>query len=220
MNDEIINDDRVEILEVWRRPIAADDSASVRVLAKVEAGQPGPDEYAVGISTMPEAQLSPLLDEAELFTGLTYAESHWVAAVIASVAERAADAETLLFDLRVPVELSWREVDLTSEVVEPTGVHSQPLVPWQPDDKGSGNSYAIALYTLDCGHQAVEVLRQDPDAAPFWLRVSAVDHLAARDARSLIRLLREASQLDEGRALMEAAQDNLATHPEPDDDYE
>ncbi len=162
-------DDRFEILEVWRRPLRGDASAAVRVLAKVEAGAYGPEEYAVGISTRADAQLSPLLDEADLFTGLSFAEAHWVAAVLASAADRVEDAESLLFDLRVPVDLAWREVELASEVVEPGGLRSAPLVPWEPEGGTGPSRYAIATYTLDCGHQAVELLRQDPDAAPFWV---------------------------------------------------
>ena len=130
-------DDRFEILEVWRRPLIGDGSAAVRVLAKVEAGAYGPEEYAVGISTRPDAQLAPLLDEADLFTGLSFAEAHWVAAVLASAAERVEDAESLLFDLRVPVDLAWRDVELASEVVEPGGLRSAPLVPWEPDAESS-----------------------------------------------------------------------------------
>ena len=140
-------DDRFEILEVWRRPLRGDASAAVRVLAKVEAGAYGPEEYAVGISTRADAQLSPLLDEADLFTGLSFAEAHWVAAVLASAADRVEDAESLLFDLRVPVDLAWREVELASEVVEPGGLRSAPLVPWEPEEVGTGPSrYAIAIW--------------------------------------------------------------------------
>lgn len=212
-------DDRFEILEVWRRPLRGDASAAVRVLAKVEAGAYGPEEYAVGISTRPDAQLSPLLDEADLFTGLSFAEAHWVAAVLASAADRVEDAESLLFDLRVPVDLAWREVDLASEVIEPGGLRSAPLVPWEPDaESNTPGRYAIATYTLDCGHQAVELLRQDPDAAPFWVEDGAVDHLIARDARSLTRLLHRAVNLDEAQNLIEAAQANLARHPDDEDD--
>ncbi len=126
-------DDRFEILEVWRRPLRGDASAAVRVLAKVEAGAYGPEEYAVGVSTRPDAHLAPLLDEADLFTGLSFAEAHWVAAVLASAADKVEDAEGLLFDLRVPVDLAWREVELASEVIEPGGLRSSPLVPWEPD---------------------------------------------------------------------------------------
>jgi hypothetical protein len=188
----------------------------VRVLAKVEAGAVGPEEYAVGISTMPEAQLAPMLDEADLFTGLSFAEAHWVAAVIASAADRVNEAEDLLFDLRVPVDLSWRDIELASEVVEPGGMRSSPLVPWRPEhgEIPPGAQYAIATYTLECGHQAVELLRQDPDAAPFWIEEGAVDHLVARDARSLSRLLLGAGSLDEANDLIEQAQENLATHAE------
>lgn len=212
-------DDRFEILEVWRRPLRGDASAAVRVLAKVEAGAYGPEEYAVGISTRADAQLSPLLDEADLFTGLSFAEAHWVAAVLASAADRVEDAESLLFDLRVPVDLAWREVELASEVVEPGGLRSAPLVPWEPDEGAAAPSrYAIATYTLDCGHQAVELLRQDPDAAPFWVEDGAVDHLVARDARSLTRLLYGAGNLDEAHGIIEAAQANLARHPDEDED--
>jgi len=186
----------------------------VRVLAKTEAGAVGPEEYAVGISTLPEAQLAPLLDEADLFTGLSFAEAHWVAAVIASAADRVREAEDLLFDLRVPVDLSWRDIELAAEVIEPGGMRSGPLVPWRPagDDVPAGTQYAIATYTLECGHQAVELLRQDPDAAPFWIEEGAVDHLMARDARSLSRLLLNATTLDEAHALVDQAQANLARH--------
>ncbi|MDH3227593.1 MAG: hypothetical protein OEM67_10970 [Thermoleophilia bacterium] len=206
---------------MWRRPLLAEQEAAVRVLAKVEAGAFGPEEYAVGVTTVPVAQLAPLLDEADLFTGLTFAEAHWVAAVISSAADRVESAEGLLFDLRVPVDLAWREVDLTAEVVEPGGLRSQSLVPWTPKDEMEVasqqeriSSYAIATYTLECGHQAVELLRQDPDAAPFWVEDGAVDHVAARDARSLTRLLLDAHNLKEAHDIIEAAQENLATHPE------
>ena len=60
----------------------------------------------------------------------------------------------------------------------------------------------------------MELLRQDPDSAPFWIEQGAVDHLAARDARSLARMLLEAGTLEEARVLVESAQANLATHPE------
>jgi len=190
----------------------------VRVLAGVEAGAYGPEEYAVGVTTRPQAQLAPLLDEADLFTGLSFAEAHWVAAVLASGAERVEDAENLLFDLRVPVDLAWREVELASEVVEPGGLRSAPLTPWEPEGVASSSRYAIATYTLECGHQAVELLRQDPDAAPFWVEDGAVDHLVARDARSLSRLLYRAATLEEAHALIESAQTNLATHPSDEDD--
>jgi hypothetical protein len=214
-----IIDDRFEILEVWRRPLRGDGSAAVRVLAKVEAGAYGPEEYAVGITTRADAQLAPLLDEADLFTGLSFAEAHWVAAVLASAADRVEDAESLLFDLRVPVDLAWREVELASEVIEPGGLRSAPLVPWEPDaESGTPGRYAIATYTLDCGHQAVELLRQDPDAAPFWVEDGSVEHLVARDARSLTRLLYRANDIEEAQSLIEAAQANLARHPDDDDE--
>ena len=212
-------DDRYEILEVWRRPLRGETGAAVRVLAKVEAGAYGPEEYAVGVSTRPDAHLAPLLDEADLFTGLSFAEAHWVAAVLASAADRVEDAESLLFDLRVPVDLAWREVELASEVIEPGGLRSAPLVPWEPEgETPAPGRYAIATYTLDCGHQAVELLRQDPDAAPFWIEDGSVDHLVARDARSLTRLLYRAANLEEAQSLIDAAQANLARHPDEDDD--
>ena len=192
----------------------------MRVLAKVEAGAYGPEEYAVGVTTRPEAQLSPLLDEADLFTGLSFAEAHWVAAVLASAAEGVEDAETLLFDLRVPVDLAWRDVDLASEVIEPGGLRSAPLVPWSPEGTQSGISYAIAIYTLETGHQAVELLRQDPHAAPFWVEEGAVDHLVARDARSLTRLLHGAPSLEEAHALIQSAQTTLASNPNGEDGEE
>ena len=190
----------------------------MRVLAKIEAGAYGPEEYAVGVTTRPEAQLAPLLDEADLFTGLSFAEAHWVAAVLASAAERVEDAENLLFDLRVPVDLAWREVELASEVVEPGGLRSAPLTPWEPEGVASSSRYAIATYTLECGHQALELLRQDPASAPFWIEEGAVEHLAARDVRSLSRLLLDAKTLEDARALIDAAQANLATHPDGDDE--
>jgi hypothetical protein len=192
----------------------------VRVLAKVDAGAPGPEDYALGVTTRADAQLSPLLDEAKLFTGLTYAEAHWVAAVLASAAGRVEDAESLLFELRVPVELTWRDMDLAPEVVEPGGVRSAPLIPWDPQDLSDAGRYAIATYTLDCGHQAVELLRQEPESAPFWIEDAGVDHLAARDARSLARLLLNAATLDEAHELIDAAQANLAAHGDDDEDDE
>lgn len=199
---------------MWRRPLRDDAAASVRVLAKTEAGGVGPEEYAVGITTKAESQLYPQADEGELFTGLSFAEAHWVAAVLASAAGRADEAEALLFDLRVPVDLTWRDIELAAEVIEPTGIRSGPLVPWEADAVPSHSRYAIATYTLDCGHQAVELLRQDLESAPFWVVEGDVDHLAARDARSLCRLLLGAANLDEAYALIESARDNLATHPD------
>ncbi len=208
------DDPRFEILEVWRRPLGEDATAAVRVLARVEAGAYGPEEYAVGVSTDPDSIFDPASEETDVFSGLTFAEAHWVAAVIASNERLPSDAEALLFDLRVPVDLEWRDIDLSSVVVEPGGVRSTPLVPWQPEDAPVSTRWAIATYTLDCGHQAVELLRQDQDSAPFWVEQGAVDHLAAPDARSLARLLLEARTLDEARGLVESAQENLATHPE------
>lgn len=207
-------DPRFEILEVWRRPLGDDGEAAVRVLARVESGAYGPEEYAVGVSVDPDSVFDPASEETDVFSGLTFAEAHWVAAVIASNEGQAEDAEALLFDLRVPVDLEWRDIDLASVVVEPGGVRSTPLVPWAPVDAPASTQWAIATYTLDCGHQAVEMLRQDPDSAPFWIEQGAVDHLAARDARSLARMLLEAASLEEARGLLESAQENLATHPE------
>ena len=65
----------------------------------------------------------------------------------------------------------------------------------------------------------MELLRQDPDAAPFWVEDGSVNHLAARDARSLTRLLYRAVNLEEAQRIIEEAQANLAKHPE-DDDHE
>lgn len=205
---------------MWRRHLTAEPGAAVRVLARAEAGSPGPEEYAVGVTTKPDAQLYPEGDTGELFTGLSFAEAHWVAAVLASVAETVEDAENLLFDLRVPVELTWRDVELACEVIEPGGLRSSPLVPWSPsgEDAGDGPTYTVATYTFECGHQAVELLRQDPESAPFWVLEGAVDHLAARDARSLSRLLMAATTLDEAHDLVEQAQENLATHANGDHD--
>lgn len=199
---------------MWRRPLRDDATASVRVLAKTEAGGVGPEEYAVGITTKQESQLYPPADEGELFTGLSFAEAHWVAAVLASATTRGDEAEALLFDLRVPVDLTWRDIELAAEVIEPGGIRSGPLVPWETEGIPSHSRYAIATYTLDCGHQAVELLRQDLESAPFWVEEGAVDHLAARDARSLCRLLLGAGNLEEAYGLIESAQENLATHPD------
>ncbi len=214
------DDPRFEILEVWRRPLGDEGIGAVRVLARIEAGAYGPDEYAVGVSVDPDSVFDPVAEETDVFSGLTFAEAHWVAAVIASSERLPETAEELLFDLRVPVDMEWRDTELSSMVVEPGGVRSTPLVPWEPDDAPSATRWAIATYTLDCGHQAVEMLRQDPDSAPFWVEQGAVDHLAARDARSLARMLLEATTLEEAHGLVESAQANLATHPEdhPDDD--
>lgn len=146
---------------------------------------------------------------------MSYAEAHWVAAVLASAADRAQEAEDLLFDLRVPVDLTWRDIELAAEVIEPEGLRSGPLVPWQsPGDTPNHSQYAIATYTLECGHQAVELLRQDPESAPFWVLEGAVDHLAARDARSLCRFLLESTSLEDAYRLIESARTNLATHQE------
>jgi hypothetical protein len=188
------------------------------VLAKVEAGAVGPEEYAVGVTTRAEAQLAPLLDEADLFTGLSFAEAHWLAAVLATAADRVEDAESLLFDLRVPVDQSWRGVELQSEVIEPGGLRSAPLMPWNPQEGGPAlGSFAIAVYTLECGHQALELLRQDPDAAPFWVEEGTVDHLVARDARSLVSLLDRAGTVGEAHTLIDDFQENLAHHIEDED---
>lgn len=206
---------------MWRRPLRGDAGAAVRVLAKLEAGATGPEEYAVGITTRPEAQLSPLLDDSDLFTGLSFAEAHWLAAVLATAADRVEDAEGLLFDLRVPVDQTWRGLDLAPEVVEPGGLRSGPLIDWEPRDGGpSGSRFAIAIYTLDCGHQALELLRQDPDAAPFWIEEGTVDHLVARDARTLASLLASAPSLDDAHTLLDDFQANLAHHMEEDDEEE
>ena len=48
-------DPRFEILEVWRRPLGGDGEAAVRVLARIEAGAYGPEEYAVGVSIDPDS---------------------------------------------------------------------------------------------------------------------------------------------------------------------
>lgn len=193
----------------------------MRVLAKTEAGAIGPQEYAVGITSKPESQLYPQADEAKLFTGLSYAEAHWVAAVLASAADRPDEAESLLFDLRVPVDLTWRDIELAAEVIEPEGLRSGPLVPWEPPgDRPGSSQYAVATYTLECGHQAVELLRQDPESAPFWVLEGAVDHLAARDARSLCRFLLESNSLDDAYRLIESARTNLATHQDDLDEDE
>jgi hypothetical protein len=207
---------------VWRRPLRGESSAAVRVLAKIEAGSVGPEEYAVGISVLPEAQLMPLLDEADLFTGLSFTGAHWLAAVVASAAERVDDAESLLFDLRVPVDLAWKDHDLASEVVEPDGIQSEPLIPWRPEgtDVPAGTQYGIAVYTLDCGHQAVELLRQDPDAAPFWVEEAGVEELAAADVRGLARLLRNETSLEGAHRLISHYQAKMVVHPDGEEDDE
>ena len=207
---------------MWRRPLRGEANAAVRVLAKVEAGAVGPEEYAVGISVLPEAQLVPLLDEADLFTGLSFPGAHWLAAVVASAAERADEAESLLFDLRVPVDLTWRDHDLAAEVIEPDGIQSQALIPWRPegDDVPAGTQYAVAVYTLDCGHQAVELLRQDPDAAPFWVEEAGVEELAAADVRGLSRLLRNETTLDGAHGLISQYQAKMVVHPDGEEDDE
>lgn len=205
---------------MWRRPLRGEPSAAVRVLAKTEAGAAGPEEYAVGITTRPEAQLLPMLDDADLFTGLSFAEAHWLAAVIDGAADRVEDAENLLFDLRVPVDLTWRDIDLAFEVIEPGGIRSAPLMPWRVagPDVPAGAQYAIATYTLDCGHQSVELLRQDPDVAPFWVEEAGVEELVARDARSLARLLLNEGSLEGAHGLIDQYQANMVVHPDDDID--
>ena len=47
-----------------------------------------------------------------------------------------------------------------------------------------------------------------------------MDHLAARDARSLCRLLLDAGDMQEAYSLIESAQANLATHPDDDGEDE
>ena len=206
------------MIEIWRQPLREEGTAAVRVLARAEAGADGPDEYAVGVTTKADAHLFPMGDESDLFTGLSFAEAHWLAAILVSATRTVDEAETLLFDLRMPVELTWRDIELAPEVIEPNGLRSAPLVPWSPEGPPTQRLHAIATYTLDCGHQAVELLRQDPESAPFWLLEGEVDHLAARDARSLARLLLDAKTLDDANALIEAARANLATHPEDEED--
>ena len=208
------------MIEIWRQSLREQPEAAVRVLARSEAGADGPDEYAVGITTKADAHLFPMGDEKDLFTGLSFAEAHWLAAILVSATRNVDEAESLLFDLRMPVELTWRDIELAPEVIEPNGLRSQPLVPWHPEGPTSQRAYAIATYTLDCGHQAVELLRQDHESAPFWLEEGAVDHLAARDARSLARLLLDATNVEEAQALIESARANLATHPDDDEDDE
>jgi len=165
------------VIEIWRQPLRDEPTAAIRVLARSEAGADGPDEYAVGITTKADAHLFPMGDESDLFTGLSFAESHWLAAILVSATRTVEEAENLLFDLRMPVELTWRDIELAPEVIEPNGLRSQPLVPWNPEGPLGQRVYAIATYTLDCGHQAVELLRQDSESAPFWLEDGAVDHL-------------------------------------------
>ena len=84
--------------------------------------------------------------------------------------------------------------------------------------RANGSRYAIATYTLDCGHQALELLRQDPESAPFWMLVDSVDHLAARDARSLSRLLLTATTIEEAAALIEQGKSNLAMDVDEDEE--
>jgi hypothetical protein len=81
----VSEDPRFEILEVWRRPLGDGGEAAVRVLARVESGAYGPEEYAVGVSVDPDSVFDPASEETDVFSGLTFAEAHWVAAVIAMV---------------------------------------------------------------------------------------------------------------------------------------
>ncbi len=53
------DDPRFEILEVWRRPLGDEGIGAVRVLARIEAGAYGPDEYAVGVSVDPDSVFDP-----------------------------------------------------------------------------------------------------------------------------------------------------------------
>ena len=194
-------DDRFEILEVWRRPLRGDVAAAVRVLAKVEAGAYGPEEYAVGISTRPDAQLAPLLDEADLFTGPVVRRGPLGR-------RRAGERGRPRRGRREPAVRPARagRPGLArggagvrgDRAGRPALGAARALGARRRVDRRPGR-YAIATYTLDCGHQAVELLRQDPDAAPFWVEDGSVDHLVARDARSLTRLLYRAVNLEEAQ---------------------
>ena len=133
----------------------------------------------MGISTRPDAQLSPLLDEADLFTGLSFAEAHWVAAVLASAADRVEDAESLLFDLRVPVDSAWREIELASEVVEPSGLRSAPLDPLgarRERHRGRAATPSPPTRSTAATRPSSSCART-PTSAPFWVEDGAVDHL-------------------------------------------
>ena len=64
----------------------------------------------------------------------------------------------------------------------------------------------------------MELLRQDPDVGPVLAGGRRGDHLVARDARSLARLLLNASGLEEAHQLIDSAQENLAHHGDQEDD--
>ncbi len=141
------------------------------------------------------------------------------AEVEGGAADRGGEAENRVYERGGQVELGGGGGERASGVIEPGGLRSAPLVPWEPEgETPAPGRYAIATYTLDCGHQAVELLRQDPDAAPLWVEDGSVDHLVARDARSLTRLLYSAANIEEAQTLIDAAQANLARHPDEDDE--
>ena len=179
----------------------------------------GPRSTRSASARGPTRSSSPLLDEADLFTGLSFAEAHWVAAVLASAADRVEDAESLLFDLRVPVDLAWREVELASEVVEPGGPALGPAGALGARREASTARAATPSPPTrsTAATRPSSCCARTPTPRRSGWRTGAVDHLVARDARSLTRLLHGAVNLEEAHGIIEAAQANLAHHPDDDE---
>ena len=159
-------DDRFEILEVWRRPLRGDAAAAVRVLAKVEAGAYGPEEYAVGISTAPRR---PPVAAA----GRGRPVHRPVVRRGPLGGRRAGERRRPGGGRREPAVRPARagRPGLARGGAGVGGDRARRPALGARWCRGSRRAshrrrarYAIATYTLDCGHQAVELLRQDPDA--------------------------------------------------------
>ena len=132
-------DDRYEILEVWRRPLRGDarrrragagEGRGRRLRAR---GVRGRRQHAPGRPPRARCSTRPTCSPASRSPRPTGSRP-----CSRSAADRVEDAESLLFDLRVPVNLAWREVELASEVIEPGGLRSAPLVPWEPEAESTG----------------------------------------------------------------------------------
>ena len=183
-------DDRFEILEVWRRPLRRRAGAAVRVLAKVEAGAIGPEEYAVGITTRPDAQL--------------VAAARRGRALHRSVVRRGPLGGRRAGQRRRPRRrrrepavraaragrpgLARRRARLGGDRARRPALGAARAV-------GAGRGAVARAATRSRRTRSTAATRRwsccarTPTPRPSGSRTAAVDHLAARDARSLTRLL-------------------------------